>query len=121
MEHIDRFNQLLQELEYNRPSTISPLQSESVNLQFMTSLGDGWETFIMAKGDWIRRASTAELHAEVRAMDTHKAKPKTTTSTPATNQQSSSDIARALSTHFDSATGRWNDGYSRGRGDGGGF
>ena len=50
-EHIDRFNQLLQELEYNRTSTISPLQSESVNLQFMTSLGDGWETFIMAKGD----------------------------------------------------------------------
>jgi hypothetical protein len=81
-EHIDRFNQLLQKLEYNRPSTISPLQPESVNLQFMTSLDDGWETFIMTKGDWICHASMAELYAEVRAMDARKTKPKPTTPTP---------------------------------------
>lgn len=101
-EHIDRFNQLLQELEYNRPSTISPLQSKLVNLQFMTSLGDGWETFIMAKRDWIRHASTAELYAKVRAMDAHKTKPKTTTTTPLIAPQSSLDTVRALSTHFES-------------------
>jgi hypothetical protein len=52
-DHIDRFNQLLQELEY-RPSAITPLQPESVNLQFMISLGPGWDTFILAKGDWIQ-------------------------------------------------------------------
>src|SRR6266496_4872745 len=63
--HITRFNQLLQEIEYNKPITIPSLQPESVNLQFMLSIGEGWETFSLAKGDWIRQVSTAELHSEI--------------------------------------------------------
>ena len=70
--HITRFNQLLQEIEYNKPITIPSLQPESVNLQFMLSIGEGWETFSLAKGDWIRQVSTAELHSEIRAMDARK-------------------------------------------------
>ena len=73
--HITRFNQLLQDVEYNKPTTIPPLQAEAINLQFMLSLGESWETFSLAKGDWIRRVSVAELHSEVRAMDARKAKP----------------------------------------------
>ena len=117
-DHIDHFNQLLQELEYNRPSTITPLQPESINLQFMTSLGSSWDTFMLAKGDWIRHATTAELHAEVRAMDTHIVKPKTS-NTP-TNQATTQEAAKALVTRTQQQSngrdrGRGN-GYSRGRG-----
>ena len=93
-EHINRFNQLLQDVEYNRPSTIPELRSESVNLQFMMSLGDGWDTFMMAKGDWIRGASTAELHAEIRAMDARRFKP---TTTQTASNPSPADAAKALS------------------------
>ena len=94
-EHINRFNQLLQEVEYNRPSIIVALQSESINLQFMTSLGDSWETFFLAKGDWIRNTSTAELHAEVRAMNSHRSK------SPTTQSSSNPPSAKALSSYFD--------------------
>ena len=106
--HIDCFNQLLQELKYTKPSTIMSLQSESINLQFMTSLEDGWDTFIMVKGDWIRYASTTELHARIRAMDAHTFKPKTP-SNPSIAQptQPAQDAAQALASHFDhSATSR---------------
>ena len=51
--HITHFNQLLQDVKYNKPTTISPLQAEAINLQFMLSLGESWETFSLAKGDWI--------------------------------------------------------------------
>ena len=70
--HITRFNQLLQEVEYNKPSTIPRMRDEEVNLQFIQSLFDpsykdskDWETFAIAKGDWLRKVSTAELHAQV--------------------------------------------------------
>jgi hypothetical protein len=67
--HITRFNQLLQEVEYNKPPEIPAMKPEAVNLQFLQSLGQEWEVFAMAKGDNIRTLSTAELHAEVRALD----------------------------------------------------
>jgi hypothetical protein len=112
-DHINHFNQLLQELEYNGPSTITPLQPESVNLQFMTSLGSGWDTFIKDKGDWIRRATTAELHAEVRAIDSYIVKPKTS-NVPA--NQTRQEAAKALVTRTQQSTGR-----GRGRGNGYGY
>ena len=80
--HITRFNQLLQEVEYNKPSTIPPNEPEAVNLQFMLSLGESWETFSLAKGEWPHRVSTAELHAVDRAMVVRKTKPATQSSTP---------------------------------------
>lgn len=49
---------------------------------------------MMAKGDWIRRASTAELHAEIRAMDARRFKP---TTTQTASNPSPADAAKALS------------------------
>ena len=60
----------------------------------MLSLGEGWETFSLAKGDWIRRVSVAELHSEIRAMDARKAKPAIQPVQP--------DTAKALSSRFGS-------------------
>lgn len=95
--HIIRFNQLLQEIEHNKPTIIPSLQPESVNLQFMLSIGGEWETFSLAKDEWIRQVSTAELHSEIRAMDARKTKP-TITQPPSL---STSDIAKALALYYD--------------------
>jgi hypothetical protein len=38
--HITHFNQLLQDIEYNKPTTIALIESEVINLQFMLSLGE---------------------------------------------------------------------------------
>ncbi len=89
--HITRFNQLLQEIEYNKPITIP-------SLQFMLSIGEGWETFSLAKGDWIRQVSTTELHSKIRAMDARKPKP----TTPQSPFPSTSDLAKALAFYYDS-------------------
>ena len=93
-EHINRFNQLLQEIEYNRPFIIAALQSESINLQFMSSLDDGWEIFFLAKDDWIRNTSIAELHAEIRVMNSYRSKSSITQSF------SNSPSAKTLSSYF---------------------
>ena len=130
--HITRFNELLQELEYNKPTSIPALQDEAVNLQFLQSLGNDrdWELFAMAKGDSIRTLSTAELLAEVRALSARRTGTNTsTTSQPATSSPASQpDAARALSTRFDDSYHngiRSDSGYSRGqhgfRGRGRGF
>jgi hypothetical protein len=120
--HITRFNELLQELEYNKPTSIPALQDEAVNLQFLQSLGNDrdWELFAMAKGNNIRTLSTAELLAEVHALDARRNGPGTgTTTQPATpSTLSQPDAACALSTRFDNDNG--NDyrhgfnGYGRG-------
>ena len=59
--HITQFNELLQELEYNKPTTIPALHDQAVNLQFLQSLDNDkdWELFALAKGDNIRTLSTA--------------------------------------------------------------
>src|SRR5947207_7128056 len=94
-EHINHFNQLLQEIEYNRSFIIATLQSKSINLQFMTSLSDDWEIFFLTKDDWIRNTSTVEFHTEVRVMNSHRLKSSTTQSL------SNSSFAKALSSYFD--------------------
>ena len=67
-DHINKFNTLLQEVEYNTPSEILPMKKESINLYFLQSLGQDWEIWGMAKGENIRKTPTAELMAEVRAL-----------------------------------------------------
>ena len=52
--HITHFNQLLQEIEYNKPVTIPTLRQEIINLQFMLSLDKTWEIFSLIKDNWIR-------------------------------------------------------------------
>ena len=127
--HITHFNELLQELEYNKPTSIPALQDEAVNLQFLQLLGNDrdWELFALAKGDSIRSLSTAELLAEVRALDARRTGTGTGTDTSSTTTSiqlatpftsSQSDAARALSTHFNNDNGNnyrnGLNGYSRG-------
>ena len=38
-DHINKFNTLLQEVEYNTPPEIPPMKKESINLYFLQSLG----------------------------------------------------------------------------------
>jgi gag-polypeptide of LTR copia-type len=67
-DHINKFNTLLQSVEYNRPPEIPELQTASINLSFLHSLGTDWEVWGMAKGNAIRTTPTAELMVEVRAL-----------------------------------------------------
>jgi hypothetical protein len=67
-EHIDKFNMLLQAVNYNRPPEIPELSTAAVNLYFLQSLGTDWEVWGMAKGETLRRTPTEELMAEVRAL-----------------------------------------------------
>jgi len=128
--HITRFNELLQELEYNKPTTIPALHDQAVNLQFLQSLGNDkdWELFALAKGDNIRTLSTAELLAEVRALDarrngtTNNPATTTQTATPSTLGSSQSDAARALSTRYENNNSDHHNGFNGyGRGNNRGF
>jgi hypothetical protein len=67
-DHINKFNTLLQSVEYNRPPEIPELQTASINLSLLQSLDTDWEVWGMAKGNAIRTTPTAELMAEVRAL-----------------------------------------------------
>ena len=66
--HINKFNSLLQMVDYNRPKEIPESTKASTNLYFLQSLGKDWEIWGMAKGKLIRSQPTAELMAEVRAL-----------------------------------------------------
>lgn len=74
--HITRFNQFLQDIEYNKFIIIILLKAEVINLQFMISLGEAWEIFFLIKGNWIRKVSVTEFHSEIRVMNIRKAKAK---------------------------------------------
>src|SRR2546423_7102665 len=120
--HITQFNELLQEVEYNKPTSIPALQDEAVNLQFLQSLGNDrdWELFAMAKGDSIWTLSTAELLAEVHALDACRVGVSSgtgTTSQPSTSSTSTQpDAAYALSTYFNDSYRdgfRYDTGYGR--------
>jgi hypothetical protein len=67
-DHINKFNSLLQAVEYNRPPEIPELQTALINLSFLQSLGTDWEIWGMAKGNAIPTTPTAERMAEVRAL-----------------------------------------------------
>src|ERR1700685_2374454 len=67
-DHINKFNNLQQMVNYNRPKEIPESTKASTNLNFLQSLGKDWEVWGMAKGKLIRSQPTAELMAEVRAL-----------------------------------------------------
>ena len=46
------------------------METAGVNLAFLQSLGKDWEIFGLAKGNTLRTMPTAEIHAEVWALDT---------------------------------------------------
>jgi hypothetical protein len=67
-DHINKFNMLLQAVNYNKPPEIPALAEAAVNLNFLQSLGADWEVWGMTKGNALRTTPTAELMAEVRAL-----------------------------------------------------
>jgi len=67
-EHIDKFNMLLQQVNYDKPPEIPELSPAAINLSFLQSLGKDWEVWGVAKGEALRGTPTAELIAEVRAL-----------------------------------------------------
>src|SRR5271168_1667119 len=96
-DHIDKFNNFLQLVNYNRPKEISESTKASTNLNFLQSLGKDWEIWGMAKGKLIRSQPTAELMAEVRAV----AMRVNTASQAETATSEQSQEVKALASRFD--------------------
>jgi gag-polypeptide of LTR copia-type len=71
-DHINRFEQLVYDVNYNKPSDTRNMDESVVNLKFLNTLmtnestKEKWETFINAKGLQLKSMSTQQLHAEVR-------------------------------------------------------
>jgi len=71
-DHINKFEQLVYDVNYNKPSDTKNMEESVVNLKFLNTLmvdkasSDKWETFINAKGPQLETMSTQQLYAEVR-------------------------------------------------------
>src|SRR5271154_1199550 len=71
-DHINKFEQLVYEVNHNKPSDAKNMEESVVNLKFLKTLmvdqvsSDKWETFINAKGPQLETMSTQQLYAEVR-------------------------------------------------------
>ena len=71
-DHINRFEQLLYDINYNKPANTTNMEQPVVNLKFLNTLMtdkstiDKWETFINAKGSQLEQISTQQLYAKVR-------------------------------------------------------
>jgi len=96
-DHINKFNNLLQLVDYNRPKEIPESTKASTNLNFLQSLGKDWEIWGLAKGKLIRSQPTAELMAEVRAL----AMRGNTASQAETATSEQSQEVKALVSRFD--------------------
>src|SRR5271155_601675 len=120
-DHINKFEQLVYEVNYNKPSDTKNMEESVVNLKFLNTLmvnkasSDKWETFINAKGHQLETMSTQQLHAEVR-INTGRIKPVE----PVPNevkaiQTEFQQSLKALSTRFDNFQ-RNNDSRNNGKG-----
>ena len=84
-DHINRFEQLVYDINYNKPANTTNMDQSVVNLKFLNTLMtdkstiDKWETFINAKGPQLEQMSTQQLYAEVR-VNAARAKPVETSS-----------------------------------------
>jgi hypothetical protein len=71
-DHINKFEQLVHDVNYNKPSDTKNMEESVVNLMFLNTFmvdkisSDKWETFINAKGPQLETMSTQQLYAEVR-------------------------------------------------------
>ena len=71
-DHINKFEQLVYDVNYNKPSNTGNMEESVVTLKFRNTLmvdqasSDKWETFINAKGPQLETMSTQQLYAEVR-------------------------------------------------------
>jgi transposase InsO family protein len=71
-DHIDKFTSLQQELNFQRPGDIPQLSRTAVNLNFLRSLGEEYRLFHQALGPRVETIQTAELFAQVKAIDDTK-------------------------------------------------
>jgi len=66
-DHINKFEQLVHDVNYNKPSNTGNMEESVVNLKFLNTLmvdktsSDKWETFINAKGPQLETMSTQQL------------------------------------------------------------
>ena len=101
-DHINHFEQLVYDINYNKPANTTNMEQSMVNLKFLNILMtdkstiDKWKTFINAKSPQLEQMSTQQLYAEVRV---NAANAKL-----AESSSSSSNEARALTkTEFQQA------------------
>jgi hypothetical protein len=111
-EHINRFNLLLQAVNYNKPPEIPENKTAAVNLYFLQSLGTDWEVWGMAKGDALRSTPTAELMAEVRALamrgkSSLSTLSPTSTTLPTAQDASINSAYLNKATHSAGQSGKW--------------
>ena len=107
-DHINRFEQLIYEINYNRPSNTPIIAESVVNLKFLNTLmtdkssTEKWEMFINAKGPQLEHMTTQQLYAEVRvnaARNKPAVKPADTSEAKALTTDLQHAI-QALSTRF---------------------
>jgi len=117
-DHINRFEQLVYNVNYNKPAATPNLAVSVINLKFLNTLmtdrasSEKWETFINAKGLQLEQMSTQQLYAEVRVNAARL--------TSADKPSGPANEARALTTELQHAiqalTTRFNDGIQRNNG-----
>ena len=99
-DHINKFEQLIYEVNYNKPSDTKNIEKSVVNLKFLNTLmadkasSNKWETFINAKGPQLETMSTQQLYAEVR-VTAARIPPKPTL------ERDGHEIIKALNTSVD--------------------
>src|SRR5271155_5484808 len=119
--HINKFEQLVHDVNYNKPSNTGNMEESVVNLKFLNTFmvdqasPDKWETFINVKGHQLETMSTQQLYAEVR-VNAGRIKPVE----PVPNEVKAlktefQQSFQALSTRFDNFQ-RNNDSRSNGKG-----
>jgi reverse transcriptase-like protein/integrase-like protein/Pol polyprotein/LTR polyprotein gag-polypeptide-like protein len=128
-DHIDKFEKLVHEVNYNKPSGTTKMEDAVVNLKFLNTLmvdkstSEKWETFINAKGPQLESMTTQQLYAEVR-VNAGRAKPVEAipNEVKALRTEFQQSFA-ALNTRIDSfqrnSNGNGGHGRNRGRGRGG--
>jgi hypothetical protein len=67
-DHIDRFVQLQQQVDYHRPPSLDPMSTLEINLAFLRSLGEDWRTFHQSISNEIRTMSGSNLYARVKVL-----------------------------------------------------
>ena len=71
-DHINHFEQLVYDINYNKSANATNMEQSVVNLKFLNTFMtdkptiDKWETFINAKGSQLEQMSTQQLYAKVR-------------------------------------------------------
>jgi hypothetical protein len=67
-DHIDRFVQLQQQVDYHRPPDVDPMSNTEVNLSFIRSLGESWRTFHQSINNELPTMPTSDLFARVKVL-----------------------------------------------------